>query len=181
MKEDDACLCWSAMNRMRSGLRSADWKLRTGPQNKTLLPLLPQRFLVRAVFLLIPIPPQNKSSGPERGISIISHAHEQQEHSWLPPSKASRGHVCAVCSCLEFDCTWSWLGRRANIPEPRPAGVRSHVVSGLERLSIFTFNEWRSTPGHLNYSLHPHLLPTAAQSNEKNTFEGSSIVRQHEG
>lgn len=91
------------MNRMRSGLRSADWKTENWPTNKTLLPLLLQLLLVRSVFLLIPIPPQKKSLGPERGISNISHAHEQQEHSWLPPSKASRGHVCVVCSCWEFE------------------------------------------------------------------------------
>lgn len=109
------------------------------PTNKTLLPLLLQLFLVRSVFLLIPIPPQNKSPGPERGISIISHAHEQQEHSWLPPSKASRGHVCAVCSWWEFERHVVQLQRRPTLPEPEPepAGVRSHVMSGLQLLGFF--------------------------------------------
>lgn len=126
-----------------------NWKM---AHKETLLPLLLQLFLVPSVFLLIPIPPQNKSPGPERGISIISHAHEQQEHSWPPPSKAAADMCAPFVPVGNLSVTWSgirggWIYLSLSLQAP---GHTSGMVwNFLEKklFFFFVFFKWTQHQG----------------------------------
>lgn len=120
-----------------------NWKM---AHKETLLPLLLQLFLVPSVFLLIPIPSQNKSPGPERGISIISHAHEQQEHSWPPPSKAAADMCAPFVPVGNLSVTWS--------------GIRG----GWNYLSLSL-----QAPGHTSGMVWNFLGKKSSSSSELNT------------